>query len=101
METQLTIALILIRPGPLRNRLQTLMSSMQQIQIVAESRDISALLQLGAQRPPDLVLMEAALPGNEVCAAVSEIRSRWTRTRTIVLVENGAQQREAEAAGPN
>jgi DNA-binding NarL/FixJ family response regulator len=99
METQLTIALIVIRPGPLRNSLQTLMSSMQQIQIVAESRDVSALLQLGAQRPPDLVVMEAALPGGEVCSAVSEMKARWSRTRTIVLVENAAQQREAEAAG--
>jgi len=99
MERNLTIALIVVRPGPLRNSLQTLMASMPQIQIVAESRNVSALLRLGAQLPPDLVLLEAALPGNEVCAAVSEIKARWAGTRTIVLVENAGQQREAQAAG--
>lgn len=99
MERKLTIALIIVRPGPLRHSLQTLMASMPQIQIVAESRNVSALLKLGAQLPPDLVLLEAALPGNEVCAAVSEIKARWAGTRTIVLVENAGQQQEAQAAG--
>ena len=66
MKTKLTIALIVVRPGPLRRSLQTLMSSMPQIQVVAESKDISSLLQLGAQLPPDVVLIEAALPGHEV-----------------------------------
>lgn len=99
MATELTIALIVVRPGPLRNSLQSLMASLPQIQIVAESKDVVALLQLGAQLPPDLVLLEAGLPGNDVCAAVSEIKARWPRTRTIVLVENGDQQQEAEAAG--
>lgn len=99
MKTKLTIALIVVRPGPLRRSLQTLMSSMPQIQVVAESKDISSLLQLGAQLPPDLVLIEAALPGNEVCAAIGEIKARWSRTRTVVLVENANQQEEAEAAG--
>lgn len=99
MERQPTIALIVVRPGPLRNSLQTLMASMPQIQIVAESRDVAALMQLGSQLPPDLVLMEAALPGDEVCAAVREIKARWVRSRTVVLVENADQQQEAEAAG--
>lgn len=99
MNRKLTIAIIVIRPGPLRNSLQTLMTSMPQIQVVAESKDVSALLELGAQLPPDLVLMEAGLPGNEVCAAVCEIKTRWSRTRTVVLVENARQQQEAEAAG--
>ena len=99
MEKPLTIALIVVRPGPLRDSLQTLMNSMPQIRIVAESRDVSALLQLGAQLPPDLVLMEASLPGNEVCAAVYQIKAKWARTRTVVLVENARQQQEALAAG--
>lgn len=99
MKRQLTIALIVARPGPLRNSLQTLIASLPQIHILAESRDVAALLQLGAQLPPDLVLMEAALPGNEVCAAVREIKAKWVDTRTVVLVENADQQRDAEAAG--
>lgn len=99
MERQLTTALIVVRSGPLRSSLQTLIASLPQIQIVAESREVSVLLQLAAQLPPDLVLMEAAIPGDEVCAAVREIKTRWSRTRTVVLVDNAAQQQEAEAAG--
>jgi DNA-binding NarL/FixJ family response regulator len=99
MDSNVIIALIVVRPGPLRNSLQSLMTSMPQIQIVAEGRDVASLLRLGAQLPPDLVLLEAALPGNEVCRAVGEIKARWSRTRAIVLVENACQQQEAEAAG--
>jgi hypothetical protein len=34
-----------------------------------------------------------------VWAALREIRERWARARTIVLVENSAQQAQAEEAG--
>ena len=61
--------------------------------------DGAAGVNMTEQDKPDLVLMEAALPGNEVCAAVCEIRAKWAGTRTVVLVENARQQQEAEAAG--
>jgi hypothetical protein len=39
------------------------------------------------------------VPGNDVWAALRQIRDTWPRARAIVLVENSRQQRQAEEAG--
>jgi len=92
-------ALIVVRPGPLHNSLLALMNSMPQIEIVAESRDMSTLLRMGTQMQPDLVLLETELPGDGVQEALRQINDEWSATHTIVLVDNATQRRHAQKAG--
>lgn len=99
MEDQPTIALIVARPGPLRNSLFSLMNTVPQIEIVAESKDMHALLRMGSRMRPNLVLMVTILPGGHVHDSLRQINREWTATRTVVLVDDAAQQREAELAG--
>ncbi len=99
MPKQVTLALIVARPGPLRNSLQALMTTMPQIEILAETSDPSALLRMGAGIQPDLVLLDADLPEDQVCAALVQIKEEWSQTRTIVLVKDAQQQQEIQAAG--
>ena len=99
MSTQVTLALIVARPGPLRNSLQALMTTMPQIEILAETSDPSALLRMGAEIQPDIVLLDADLPQEQVCAALRQIKEEWSQTRSIVLVEDSQQQQELQAAG--
>ena len=96
---QFTMALIVARPGPLRHSLQTLITTLPQIEIVAEAKNTSALLRMGVQVQPDLVLIEADLPDNGVQETIKQIRREWTHTRSIVLVETAQQQQAAVAAG--
>ena len=99
MENQPTMALIVARPGPLRSSLISLASALPQIDIVAESRDMPSLLRMGAQLQPNLVLMETNLPGGHVHEALRYIHREWAATKTVVLVDDAAQQQEAELAG--
>ena len=99
MPQQVTLALIVARPGPLRNSLQALMTTIPQIEILAETTDPSALLRMGAEIQPDVVLLDADLPGEQVWSALREIREEWSQTRSIVLVEDSQQQEKAQAAG--
>jgi DNA-binding NarL/FixJ family response regulator len=99
MPKQVTLALIVARPGPLRNSLQSLMTTMPQIEILAETSDPSALLRMGAGIQPDVVLLDASLPEEQVWAALRQIKEEWCRTRSIALVEDSQQQQEIEAAG--
>jgi DNA-binding NarL/FixJ family response regulator len=99
MPEQVTLALIVARPGPLRNSLQSLMTTMPQIEILAEATDPSALLRMGAKIQPDIVLLDADLPEEQVRAALRQIKEEWCHTRSIVLVEDSQQQQEIEAAG--
>ena len=94
-----TLVHIVVRPGPLHNSLTALMNALPQVEIVAEGKDMSTLLRMGRQVQPDLVLMEAELPGDGVQEALSVIKVGWSDTHTIVLVDNEDQQRKAQSAG--
>jgi DNA-binding NarL/FixJ family response regulator len=99
MPRQVTLAIIVARPGPLRNSLQTLMTTMPEIEILAETNDPSALLRMGADIQPDVVLLDADLPQDQVWAALEQIKAEWSQTRSIVLAEGSQQQLKAQAAG--
>jgi DNA-binding NarL/FixJ family response regulator len=99
MPKQVTLALIVARPGPLRNGLQALMTTMPQIEILAETTDPSALRRMGAGMQPDVVLLDVSLPEDQVWAALGRIKAEWSQTRSIVLVEDSQQQQKAQAAG--
>ena len=99
MPRRVTLALIVAQPGPLRDSLQALMTTIPQIEILAEATAPSVLLRMGAEIQPDVVLMDADLPGEQVWSALREIKDKWSQTRSIVLVKDSQQQREAQAAG--
>jgi len=99
MPKQVTLALIVAKPGPLRNGLQALMTTMPQIEILAETTDPSALRRMGAGMQPDVVLLDASLPEDQVWAALGRIKAEWSQTRSIVLVEDSQQQQKAHAVG--
>ena len=99
MSEQVTLALIVAQPGPLRDSLQALLATMPQIEIVAEANAPSALVRMSDRIQPDVVLLDASVPGNDVWHALREIRGWWACARTIVLVENSAQQAQAKEAG--
>jgi DNA-binding NarL/FixJ family response regulator len=96
---QVTLALVVARPGPLRNGLQAVMTTMPQIEILAETTDPSTLLRMGDEIQPDIVLLDADLPEEQVWAAVRRIKEEWSQTRSIVLVKDSQQQQRAQAAG--
>ena len=99
MPKQFTIALIVARPGPLLNSLQALMTTIPQIEMLAETNDPSVLLRMEAAMQPDLVLLDASFPGDEIWPALRQIKAEWSQTWSIVLVEDTRQQQQAEAAG--
>ena len=99
MEEQPAVALIVAKPGPLRNSLFSLLNTLPQIEIVAECRDMPSLLHMGTKTQPDLLLMESNLPGNHVHESLKHINTEWPATRTVLLVDNVAQQQEAKSAG--
>jgi DNA-binding NarL/FixJ family response regulator len=101
MPKQVTLALIVARPGPLRNSLQALLTTMPEIEVLAETSDPAALLRMGAGIQPDVVLLDASLPEEQVWPALRQIKEEWSQTRSIVLVEDSQLQQEAQAAGAN
>lgn len=97
--SQATIALVIAQPGPLRNSLMTLLSTLPKIEIVAEANDFSMLNRIGTDWQPDLIVLEACAPVNGLPKALEQINRTWTRTRAIVLVDTKEQHQQAVAAG--
>jgi DNA-binding NarL/FixJ family response regulator len=99
MPETLNMTLIIARPGPLRDSLQTLMTIVPQIEVVAETRDLSPLFRMGSKVRPDLVLMEADLVRAELQKALHSLQEAYPQARCIVLVENDEQRLLAESTG--
>jgi len=94
-----TLALVIAQPGPLRNSLLTLLSTLPEIEIVAEAKNFTSLQHAGEELQPDLLLIEAGPALNGLPEALSYFKKRWTHTRTIVLVETKEHEETAVAAG--
>ena len=92
-------ALIVARPGPLRDGLQALMTAIPQIDAVREMDDVSSALRVVFERSPALVVLDSNLAGSEVWMTVRRARARWPQARCIFLADNVQQHQEAEAAG--
>lgn len=92
-------ALIVARPGPLRDALHALVDTMPQIEAVDVASDVRSALRADVKLPPTLVLLDADLGDDKVWLAVRQVKLRWPRARTIILAGNVEQQGEAEAAG--
>lgn len=92
-------ALIVARPGPLRNSLFALMASMPEIDLTAECKDLSALMSLGGQIKPDLILMEADFAEGQLALIIDFIKREWPSSRSMILVDEVGQQQEAREAG--
>jgi DNA-binding NarL/FixJ family response regulator len=97
--THATIALVITQPGPLHHSLMVLLSTMPEIEIVAEARDLSTLKRLSKDWQPDLILIEAGVAEKGLPETLQQINQTWTHTRAIVLVDEKDQQQKAEAAG--
>jgi DNA-binding NarL/FixJ family response regulator len=92
-------ALIVDRPDALRSGLQALMATIPSVEIVGVASDVVEAQGTIGQRCPDLVLLDANLPGIEAPLAVQTLRAACPQTRCVVLADDVEQQQAAESAG--
>ena len=99
MTQDCTAALIVAKPGPLRDGLRALMTATPQIEAVEEVEDISLALRVVFEHCPDLVVLDSDLANGEVWMTVRRTKARCPGVRCIVLANDIQQNQEAEAAG--
>ena len=101
MTETLNIAFIVAKPGSLRSSLHALLSTLPQIEVVAEANGLSTLCRIGSRIKPDLVLIEADLIRTGLQKEMRSLRNACPQAHCIVLVENEEQQHAAESSGAN
>lgn len=93
------VALIIASPGRLRDSLQVLLATVQQIDTVAHVDTVSSALNLHLQDSPALVLLDLDLVAEAAPTALGQIRARWPGTQSVILIGADGQAQAAETAG--
>lgn len=96
---RIAVALVITRPGHLRNGLYSLLRTIPGIEIIAESQDPSILLKMNAEIHPELILIDAGTFEEGNRSAISHLKAEWPQTKILVLTENELQREGASKAG--
>jgi DNA-binding NarL/FixJ family response regulator len=99
MQGKTKSALLVAKPGPLREGLYALLSTVPQISSVNKTSDADTTRQALTEHTPDLVLLDGNLPSNGIYSLIDEIKTRAKESRCLVLVDTIQQQKQAQAAG--
>jgi DNA-binding NarL/FixJ family response regulator len=91
-------AVLAVRPGPLRDALRVLMSTIPRIGTVREARDSLSVLNMVIEYHPALVLLETGLPGGGDWSAIERIKAIWPQAHCLVLADTCQEKKAAKAA---
>ncbi|MFQ5594218.1 MAG: response regulator [Anaerolineae bacterium] len=94
-----TLAMVIARPGQVRDSLQVLLTAIPQIDAVLVVDDGPAALDIGMKNRSALVLLDFDLPKDEAWVTLQQIKTAWPRTQCIALVDHEQEQEIAKAAG--
>ena len=92
-------ALIIARPGPLREGLRAALGVMPCMDVAGEVDQATLALRIRLDPAPALILLSAENPGPGAVDAWQQIRAHWPEAQCIILADTVQQQEEARAAG--
>lgn len=96
---KITLALTIANPGHLRNSIQSLLRSIPQIEVLAESNDPSILSKVSEEIHPDLIVIDAAIIDSESWANIANLKADRPGIKVLALTDNDDQGRRAKEAG--
>ena len=99
MEENRALVLIVVRPGPLRDGVEALMATVPRTEIVGKVESASSALRLVFRCHPDLLLLDASLPGGESWNVLTHCRKEHPGLRCIVFANDAEQVRKGRIAG--
>ncbi len=91
--------LIVARPGPVRDGLWTLLTTLPELGPVDLAEDADSALKELSEQHRSLVLLDSSLSHQEIVLVLSHCKSTSAKTRTLALAEGIDQAHAAEAAG--
>jgi two-component system, NarL family, nitrate/nitrite response regulator NarL len=68
-----------------RSGIKALLSTVEGVQVIAEARNGTELLQLLESVKPDVVMTDISMPGMDGITAIAEIHSRFPEVKVLVL----------------
>jgi DNA-binding NarL/FixJ family response regulator len=90
--------LVVAPPGLLRDCLETCLRTLPQIEEVRVVDQVPSALEMAAEIPPSLVLVDVYRFGKGVRTVLNQLKAQGIPSPCLVLVEDRQQQQEAEEA---
>ena len=82
-----------------REQLKRVMMLGKDIKVVGEADDGREAVRIVKQSQPDVVLMDAKMPGMDGIEATRRVKKNWPEVRVVVLTMHGELRAEALLAG--
>jgi DNA-binding NarL/FixJ family response regulator len=92
-------ALIVAKPGQLREGLQALLSTIPQIKHLSQADDGRSALKFVTQHCPRLMVLDLEPSNYELLATLAKIKASYPQTQALVLVDNERDQQITATAG--
>ncbi len=92
-------ALIIARPGELRDGLRALLWTTGKIGHISQAEDGPAALAIIGRLCPQVAVLDWNIPAGDLPTMVTRIKAECPETKCLVLADGVEQQREAESAG--
>jgi two-component system response regulator DesR len=92
-------ALIVARPGEMRDGVRALLASTPNIAHIIQADDGPAALAIIRELCPQVAVLDCNIPAGDVPTLLAGIKAACPQTRCLVLADGPEQQREAESAG--
>jgi len=93
------VALVVARPGRLRDGWRAVLLAMEPIHSVSLAGDTAMATWLAESLDPDLVLVDMEVLGNEAQPWIARMKANLPKGRYLALARNTGQLEEAHSAG--
>lgn len=93
-------ALIAAPPGLVRQSLRAVLTTLAEVELIGEADGCLSAQAISQELKPDILLVVAGLPGNEVAMLLQGFQNDgWHRPYTIVFVNTASQKQQMLLAG--
>ena len=92
-------ALIVARPGELRDGVRALLAATAKIGHISQADDGPEALAMIRELCPQVAVLDCNIPAGDVLMLVARIKAECPETKCLVLADSAKQQQQAQSAG--
>jgi DNA-binding NarL/FixJ family response regulator len=99
MEPMIMSTVIVSASAIMESSIRSIFHSLSSVRIIGSAAGCLSALQLVREEKPDMLVIDANLPGQELKSLLQQIKQEGLATRSLVVTTTREQERRAVAAG--
>lgn len=99
MEPMIMSTVIVSASAIMESSIRSIFHSLSSVRIIGSAAGCLSALQLVREEKPDMLVIDANLPGQELKSLLQQMKKEGLATRSLVVTATREQERRAVAAG--